>query len=85
MSQVLLPFPSQADFLVCFAPDRSWKILVKWQWNSMADEVISVQCLSEVVTLYICSLTQTSATQQATFSQHMQMTEVKLEMGLILR
>jgi len=51
----------------------------------MADEVISVQCLSEVVTLYICSLTQTSATQQATFSQHMQMTEVKLEMGLILR
>jgi len=53
MSQVLLSFPSQADFVVCFAPDRSWKILVQLQWNSMADEVVSVQCLSEVDTLYI--------------------------------
>jgi len=50
----------------------------------MADEVVSVQCLSEVVTLYICSFTQTSTTQQATFSQHMGMIEVKLEMGLNL-
>jgi len=82
MSQVLLPFPSQADFIVCFAPDQSWKILVQLQRNSMADEVVSVQCLSEVVTLYICSLPQTSTTQQATFSQHMQLIEVKQEMGL---
>ena len=57
MSQVLLPFPSQADFVVCFAPDRSWKILVQLQRNSMADEVVSVQCLSEVVTLYILQFT----------------------------
>ena len=42
--QVLLPFPSQADFNICFAPDRSWKILIQLQWNSMADEVVSVQC-----------------------------------------
>jgi len=82
MSQVLLPFPSQADFIVCFAVERSWKILVLLQWNLMADEVVSVQCLSEVVTLYICSLTQTSITQQATFGQHMRMIEAKLEMGL---
>jgi len=82
MSQVLLPFPSQADFVVCFAPDRSWKILVQLQQNLMADEVVSVQCLSEVVTLYICSLPQTSTTQHATFGQHMRMIEVKLQMGL---
>ena len=44
--------------------------LVLLQWNSMPDEVVSVQCLSEVVTLYICSLTQTSTTQHATFGQH---------------
>jgi len=50
----------------------------------MADEVVSVQCLSEVVTLYIYSLTQTSTTQQATFGQLMRMTEVKLEIGLNL-
>jgi len=85
MSQVLLPFPSQADFVVCFAPDQSWKILVQLQRNSMADEVVSVQCLSEVVTLYTCSLPQTSITQQATFGQHMRMIEVTLEMGLNLR
>jgi len=82
MSQVLLPFPSRADFVVCFAPERSWKILVQLQRNSMADEVVSVQCLSEVVTLYICSLPQMSTMQQATFGQHMRMIEVKLEMGL---
>jgi len=53
MPQVLLPFPSQADFVVCFAPDQSWKYYVQLQQNSMADEVVSVQCLSEVVTLHL--------------------------------
>ena len=83
-SQVLLLFPNQADFVVCFAPDRSWKTLVQWQLNSMADEVVSVQCLLEVVTLCICSLTQMSTTEQETFDQHMRMIEVKLEKGLNL-
>ena len=75
---------NQAPFVVCFAPDRSWKILVQLQWKSMADEVVSVQCLSEV-SVYICSLPQTSTTQEATFGQHMRMIEVKLEMGPNLR
>jgi len=35
MSQVLLPYPSQADFVVCFAPDLSWKILIELQRNSI--------------------------------------------------
>jgi len=85
MSQVLLPFPSQADFVICFARDRSWKTLVQLQRNSMADEVFSVQCLSEVVTLGICSLKKTSTTEQATFGQYMQVIEVELETGLNLR
>jgi len=36
-SLVLLPFPSQADFVAWFAQDQSWKILIQLQWNSMAD------------------------------------------------
>jgi len=85
MLQVLLPFPSQADFVVCFARDRSWKTLVQLQRNSTTDEVFSVQCLSGVVTLGICSLKQTSITEQTTFGQYMRVIEVKPEMDLSLR
>ena len=85
MSQVLLPFSYQADFVVCFAQGRCWKTLVQLQRNLMADEVVSVQCSWDVVTLCSCSLTQTSTTEQATFVQHMRLIEAKLETGLNLR
>jgi len=53
MSQVLLPFPNQADFVICFARDRSWKTLVQLQRNSTADEVFSVKLIRDCETWHL--------------------------------